>query len=137
MSEFSDYLCKELLDHTFAKAAYGAPTTHYLCLLTAAGLDTQLTKAALPEESGGGYAAAAIAFDAATGTGTAVISDNTAAITFTNTGTPNWVVTGIAICDGNATSSNVLCYDNGMTTATIAQTEKLQFAAGDIDINLD
>lgn len=143
MAEFTDYLENELLDHAFGKGAraWTAPTNLYLVLLTGAMTDALDTYTQLNELTGTGYAPAAITFGAATGT-TPTLTSNTNTITFTNSGTPTWTaVSGIAICSGNATnplaSSAVLCYDTDMTNATIAQNEKLQFQAGDIDISLD
>jgi len=136
MAEFTDDLEKKILDYVFAEQAYAQVTTHFLCLLTAVTNDANDLKSQLTEPSTGGYAAKAIAFDAATGT-SPTTSDNTSAITFTNTGATAWTVTGIAITDGSTASSNVMCYDNDMTDATVNQNEKIQFAAGDIDITLD
>ena len=138
MSEFTDYLENELLDHTFGKGAraWSAPTNLYVALITATTNDASDLKSQLTEPGTGGYAPAAITFGAATGTSPTTTS-NTAAITFTNTAATAWTVVGIAIVDGTTASANVLCYDNGMTDATIGQSEKLQFGAGDIDITLD
>lgn len=138
MAEFTDYLEAELLDHAFGKGTrdYTSPANLYLALITAATNDASDLESQLTEPATGGYAKAAITFGAAAGTSPTTTS-NTATITFTNTAATAWTVVGIAILDGTGTSANVLCYDNDMTDATINQNEKLQFAAGDIDITLD
>lgn len=135
MSEFTDYLEKALLDVAFAEVAFTAPTSHYLRLLSTAPTDALDLSSQLVEISGGGYAAAAIGFDAATGTSPST-SDNTATVSFTNTTTTNWVIRAIAITNGSGNAKNVLCY-TPITTATIGQNEKIQFDPGDIDITLD
>jgi len=140
MAEFTDYLETELLDHAFGGAggAWTAPTSLYLALLTSPAADSD-TCATISEPSTGNYARQLITFDPASGTSPAVKS-NTSAITFTNDAATTWNVVGVAIVDsetGTLSSNKVLCYDNDMADASVAQNEKLQFAAGGIDISLD
>jgi hypothetical protein len=136
MAEFSNYLEAELLDHAFGEGTrnFTPGANLYLALLTATAADTN-TGTTITEPSTGGYARAALAFDAATGTNPTT-TDNTGAITFTNSAATAWSVVGIAIVDAT-TAGNLYCYDNDMTDATVNQNEKIQFAAGDIDITLD
>jgi hypothetical protein len=135
MSEFTDYTENELLDHLLGKGTrdFTSPASLYLALLTATASDSTDLENQLTEPTTGGYAKKAIAFDAASG-GSAASS---AAYTWTNTGATAWTVVGIAILDGTGTSANVLAFDNDMADATINQTEKLQFSAGDITVALD
>lgn len=135
MTEFTDYLEKALLDHAFAESAMTAPTNHYIHLLSTTPTDALDQVGQLTPISGGTYAPASIGFDAATGTNPTTV-DNTAAHTWTNTATTPWSIRAIAISNGTPTASNVLCYTS-ITLATINQSEKIQFAAGDIDIQLD
>lgn len=137
MAEFSDYLEVELLDHAFGGAggAWTAPTTVYLALITATASDTD-TCATITEPSTGGYARKTLSFAAASAGSKAT----NAAVTFTNGAATAWNVVGVAIVDslaGVATTNKVLCFDNDMTDATINQSEKLQFASGDITISLN
>jgi len=130
MTEFTDYWENHLLDYGLATGS-----TYYVDLLTASGTDSNDLRAQLTKPTTGGYAPKAVTFPAASG-GSKV---SEVALTWTNTATgPSWAVVGIAISDGNATGSNVLCYDNGMTDATIGSGEKIQFATGTgIVVSLD
>ena len=134
MAEFTNFLEDELLDHAFSEGVrlWAAPSTGlYLALLTVVGSDT-LTGTTITEPGTGAYARKAISFAAAA----SGLVDNTAAITFTNTAATAWTVVGVGICSA-ATVGDLYCFDNDMTDATINQSEKLQFALGDIDITLD
>lgn len=135
MSEFTDYLENEVLDHILGKTASNwTPTANlYVDLLTASGTDANDLRGQLTIPSTGSYAAKAVTFAAAS----AGSKKNTTALTWTNTATgPSWSVVGIAISDGNATSSNVFMYDNDMTNATIGSSEKLQITASGITVTL-
>lgn len=141
MSEFSNFLEAEALDHLFGEGVrnFTAGTNLRLALLTAVASDSS-TGTTITEPSTGGYARKTITFGAATtGTGTLSTSQvvsNSATITFTNSAATTWAVVGIAIVDA-ATNGNMYCFDNGMTDANIAQNEKIQFTIGDIKVALD
>jgi len=127
MSSFTDYLEDELLDHVFANAAYTSPTTVYLALFTAnptdAGGGTEVT--------GAGYVRQSISFGTASG---GTISNDTA-VSFTASGGNYGTVTGVAIMDAS-TAGNMLAWD-AITSATVNDTDTLEFAVGDIDVSLD
>ena len=135
MSEFTDYLETEVLDHILGKQASNwTPTTNlYVDLLTASGTDSDDLRGQLTIPTSGSYAPLAVTFAAAS----AGSKKNTTALTWTNTATgPDWSVVGIAISDGSATGSNVYMFDNDMTDATIGQNEKLQITSSGITVTL-
>ena len=128
MSSFSDYLENELLDHVFANAAFTSPTTVYLALYTANPTDA----GGGTEVSGAGYARQAITFGTPAAAG---LISNTAAVSFTASGGNYGTVTGVGIFDA-LTVGNLLAWD-AITSATVNDTDTLEFAIGDIDISLD
>jgi len=126
MSDFSDYLENELLDHVFRNSSYSPPAAVYLGLYTAAPTDagggTQVT--------GGGYARQAITFGAASG---GAIS-NTSAVEFTASGANFGTITHVGIFDAS-TSGNLLAW-KAITSVTINDGDTLNFPIGDIDVTL-
>ena len=135
MAELTDYLENELLDHFLGKTATNwTPTVNlYVDLITASTSDSNDLRSQLTIPSTGSYAPATVSF-AVAAAGSKV---NSTALTWTNTATgPAWAVKGIAISDGNASGSNVYCFDNDMTNATVGSGEKLQIATGGITVSL-
>lgn len=130
MSEFSNYLEDELLDHVFAAATFTPQATLYLALTTTTPADTK-TGSTITEPGTGGYARVALPFGTSSG---GSISSNTA-ITFTNSATAAWAIKGIAIVDA-ATAGNVYAYDDGLTSASIGLSEKIQFLSGNVTVTL-
>ena len=126
MSSFSDYLEDAVLNHVFRNSALTSPTTTYLALYTAtptdAGAGTQVT--------GAGYARKAITFGAPSGGAIA----NTSAVSFTAAGGNYGNVVAVGIFDA-ATAGNLLAWDE-ITSATVNDTDTLNFAIGDIDLSL-
>lgn len=126
MSDLSDFLENELLDHVFRNAAYTPPAAVYLGLYTAAPTDagggTQVT--------GGAYARQAITFGAASG---GTIS-NTSAASFTASGGSFGAVVAVGVFDA-LTSGNMLMW-KAISSVTVASGETLNFPIGDIDISL-
>jgi len=126
MSSFSDYLEDAVLNHVFRNSALTSPTTTYLALYTAAptdaGAGTQVT--------GAGYARQAITFGAPSGGAIA----NTSAVSFTAAGGNYGNVVAVGIFDA-ATAGNLLAWDE-ITSATVNDTDTLNFAIGDIDLSL-
>ena len=126
MSSFSDYLENAVLNHVFRNSALTSPTTTYLALYTAAPTDagggTQVT--------GAGYARQAITFGAPSSGAIA----NTSAVSFTATGGNYGNVVAVGIFDAS-TAGNLLAWDE-ITSATVNDTDTLNFAIGDIDLSL-
>lgn len=126
MSEFTDFLENELLDHVFANAAYSAPANVHLALYTTTCSDS----ARGTEVSGGGYGRQSTAF----GTASAGTISNSAIESFTASANYGTVVaTGL---EDASTSGNQLCFDNDFTDTTVNSGDTLQFAIGDIDVSL-
>jgi hypothetical protein len=129
MSAASDYLENKVLDHVLGNTTYSPAAALYVGLWTAddgleAGTQTS-------EVSGGSYARATMAFDAAA-TGS---SSNTSTVTFT-TATGNWgTITHVAVMDA-ATSGNVLFHGAVTTSKTIETGDTFQVSAGNLTISL-
>lgn len=113
MSQASDYIENEILDHVLGNGAFTSPATLYVRLYTSATNDT----GGGTEVSGGSYAATACSFNASTTNGVVTTS---ATVTFP-TATANWgTVTHLAIWDaatlGNQVSHGVLDVSKTVTT---------------------
>lgn len=129
MSSLSDLLENDLLDYAFGGTAVGfTPGTTYLALFTVtpsdAGGGTEVTAA-------NGYARAAITWGAAA----AGSKTTTADIVFTAAG-GNWGdIVAVGIFDA-VSAGNMLAWD-GITTATVNDTDTLTFATGNVTVTLD
>jgi hypothetical protein len=123
MTDFSDNLENELLDHVFRNAAYSSPSAVYLALYTANPTDA----GGGTEVAGSGYAREAITFGAASGGAIA----NTSAVEFTAGGGNFGTITAVGIFDAS-TSGNLLAW-NEITSVTINDGDTLNFPIGDID----
>lgn len=128
MTEFTNFLENELLDHVFGGSAYTAPSTIYLALYTTTCSDS----ARGTEVSGAGYARQATAFGTASG---GSIS-NTAIETFTPSGGNYGTVVATGLEDASS-AGNQLAYDNGFTDVTLNDGNTINFAIGDITVTLD
>lgn len=127
MSSFSDYLENKLLDHVFANVGYTSPATVYMALYTVAPTDA----GGGTEVTGSGYTRQAVAFDAAVAGATA----NSALESWTAAGGNYGNVVAVGFFDA-LTVGNLLAWD-AITSATINDTDTLEFAIGDIDVTLD
>ncbi len=125
MSEMSNYLENELIDHVFRNAAYTSPTTVYVALHTAD-----------PGEAGGnelpvlnGYARVAVTFGAPSDGS----STNSGSVSFTASG-GNWgTITHFSIQDA-ASAGNMLVYSPLDTSRVINDGDTLQFNAAAITV---
>lgn len=125
MSEMSNYLENELIDHVFRNLAYTSPTTVYLALFTTDPAED----ASGTEVSGNGYARQAIAFDApADG-----VTQNSALESFTASGGNFGTVTHIAIFDA-LTLGNMLVYTPLDTSRVVNDGDTIEFAAGSVQV---
>jgi hypothetical protein len=127
MSSFTDYLENAALNHIFRNVAMTSPAAVYLALFTVAPTDA----GGGTEVTGSGYARQAITFGAPAGGAIA----NTGAVSFTASGGNFGTVVAIGIFDA-ATAGNMLAWD-AITSATVNDTDTLEFAIGNIDITLD
>lgn len=127
MSEMTDYLENELLDHAFGKgtADFTSPPNLFVILYTAAPGET----GGGTEVSGGSYARTAVTFAAASGGN----KSNTGAVTFP-TATANWGdVSHFGIIDASS-AGNLLMYSPLDTTRTVNNGDTLEFANAAITI---
>lgn len=138
--EISTYLANKLLGLMFDNTAYSKPAT-YAALATSALADAN-TDITAKEVSGGSYARKQVninggsspTWDLATGTAPGYV-DNTHAITFV-TATASWgTVVAVAICDAVSTG-NLLFYDNDMTDQAVGLGDTVEFAVGNLDIQM-
>ena len=127
MSEFSDYLEAEILDHIFVDGGLAQPDT-YIALFT----DNPGEDASGTEVSGGSYARKLFS-DWTRSTNTV---SNNSAITFVES-TGSWgTVTHVAIFDA-ITAGNMLCYTALDSSQAVASGQIARFAAGELTISLD
>lgn len=132
MAAISNYLELKLLDHVFRAVAYTAPSAVYVALHTAdPGED-----AATGELSGGGYARAAVTFNAAAdaGDGNSQVT-NSGTVTFP-VATANWgTVTHWSLWDASS-AGNPLWKAALTTSRTINNTDEARFASGTLVVKL-
>ena len=125
MSQMSNYLENELLDHTLGTGSFTMPATIYLALFTSNPTDA----GSGTEVSGSGYARQAITFGAAS-SGTAT---NSSQETFTASGGNFGTVTHIGIYDASS-AGNLLVYGALTSSRTINDGESLIFEVGSISV---
>ncbi len=132
MSDLSDYLENELLDHVMLQGDYTSPTNVHVALSTADPTDDA---SGISEPSGGSYAR--VSTDAADwNTAASGSIDNANAITFTEA-TASWgTISHVALFDA-ATGGNMLAYTALDSDITVDSGETVEFAAGDLSISLD
>lgn len=127
MTDFTDFLENELLDHVLRNAAYTSPTTVYAALFTDATTDA----GGGTEVSGNAYARVAITFNAPSGG----VSDNVV-ITFPTASGGNWgTVTNFAIFDA-ITAGNMLFHDTLTASKAVNDGDTAEFAAGAMTVTL-
>lgn len=139
MAEFSNYLEEQILTHLFRTSTFTKPSTIYIAACTAAPTDTD-TGSTITEPAGGSYARVQLNPLDANWTdpsaGTQGETDNAAAITFPEA-TGSWgTITHVAIVDA-ATNGNLWCYTALDASKSISATDTLEFAIGDLNIQLD
>lgn len=127
MSDLSDYLENELLDHVLRNSSYTPPSAVYLGLYTTAPTDA----GGGTEVSGSGYARQAITFGSAASGGTI---SNTAAVAFTAAGGNFGAILAVGIFDASTTGN--LLFWKAITSVTINDGDTLNFPIGDIDVSL-
>ena len=125
MSQMSNYLENELLDHALGTGSFTMPATVYLALYTSNPADDNSGT----EVSGSGYARNAITFGAAA-SGAAT---NSSQETFTASGGSFGTVTHIGLLDAS-TAGNLLVYGALTSSKTIADGESLVFATSSITV---
>lgn len=131
--EIADYLCHQLLDHTFRGLNYTAPVDTYIALCTGDVLDTD-TGSTISEPSGDSYARARVYVNGATAptwsvaAGAAASLDNVTTITF-GAPTGTWgTITALAIVDA-LTTGNLLFYENTVSDQNPADGDTVQITA--------
>ena len=130
MSQATDFLEAELLDHLFGIGAYTAPATMYLALFTAMSSGETPTAT---EVTGGSYARLAITNDATSWTRTSNAITNDSLLNFV-TASANWgTVTHWALMDASS-GGNMLIYGEFADPIVINNGSTLRIAAGQIDI---
>jgi len=138
MSDFSNFLEKELLDQVLRAEAWVAPSSVWIALFTADnGLETNVQ---IGEVATGGYTRMEIggssgrSFLAATGSPGA--TDNADVVTFP-TATAGWgTITHTAIMSAS-TAGEVLIHGLLTLPKTVVVDDIVKFAVGDFDISLD
>lgn len=125
MSQMSNYLENELLDHTLGTGSFTMPATVYLAIYTSNPTDANSGT----EVTGAGYARQAITFGAASG-GAAT---NSSQETFTASGGNFGTVTHIGLLDAS-TAGNLLVYGALTSSRTINDGESLIFEVGSITV---
>jgi hypothetical protein len=127
MSQMSDFLETELLDHVLRNAAYTSPTTVYLALFTAAPSDS----GGGTEVSGNAYARQAITFGAPSGG----VSSNSAEIQFP-IATGSWgTITHVGIFDA-ATTGNLLFHGALTASKVIGSGDRFTMPATNLSVTL-
>lgn len=135
--EISTYLANKLLDLMFRNTAYSKPATYVaLATTTLADGDTDITA---KECTGGDYARKQVNINGGSSPTWDLAAsgevDNTHAVTFV-TATASWgTVVGVGICDA-ATTGNLLFYDNDMADQAVASGDTVQFAVGDLNLQM-
>lgn len=127
MSQMSNYLENELLDHSLGTGAFTAPTNVYISLYTTDPTDADSGT----EVSGFGYARQLVTFGASAG-GSA---SNSTEETFTASGGSWGTITHIGIHD--AISAGNLLYHGALSASrTVDDAESLIFSIGAVTISL-
>lgn len=134
MAAMSDYLEGQIINHIFRNTAiFTPPATVYVALCTAAPTDAD-TGSTIVEPTTGGYARAAVSTTGGwTAPGVGGLTDNTGAITWTNSAATVWNVTHIAIVSATS-GGNVYLHGALTTSKSVAQNDSFTFAIGALDI---
>jgi len=142
MSDLSDYLRNELLDHIDDTGAWTAPGTLYLALLVSAPVssDDMSAGAQAAKELGnlataGGYSRQTITLNAA---GTTLVGqkENTGVITY-GAATEDWAtVVGVWVMDSASGNGNILFQKSLTESKTVANTNSMAIAAGSLKFKM-
>lgn len=127
MAAMSDYLENALLNSTLRGQAWTAPAAVYLALYTSDPTDAKTGT----EVSGGAYARQVITFNAPTSGVSATAADVLFPIATAGWGT----ITHFGILDAS-TVGNLLYHGALTSSKTIATSDQLKVAAGDISVTL-
>lgn len=128
MSELSNYLENELLEHIFSIDGGYAQPSIYVALFT----NNPDEDGSGTEVSGGSYARVLVSAWSRLGN----VVDNDSAIEFPEASGSWGTVTHFALYDA-ATSGNILAYSALDFSQAVASGETVRFAAGDLDFSLD
>ena len=127
MSQMSNYLETELIDHILRNASWSSPTTVYLALYTSDPTDADSGS----EVSGGSYARQSVAFDAPSNG----VTQNTSDVTFPQA-TADWgTITHVGLRDA-LTWGNLLFHGALSPNTQISNGGQLQIDAGDLEVSL-
>lgn len=131
MSNMSNFLENELLDHILGTGSYSAPCT-YIALDSASPTDSGFGT----EISGTGYTRILVGnWDAAV----SGASENTCAISFPQAGGDWGTVKAIVITDGStpACATNVLFFGELSTSKIVGENDTFEISASALDISFD
>jgi hypothetical protein len=142
VTQFSNYLEAELIDHILRNASYAVPTTIACALVNGTAIaDTDTNLSGNEVANSNGYARkahgpSAGTWDDPSGGGATA---NTTAITFaTATGSWGAAVDDVGIMDSSTHNAvNLLMYGTLTVSKTITTDDIFQFNAGDLDIVLN
>lgn len=127
MSQMSNYLENELIDHIVRNSSWSSPATIYLALYTSDPTDADSGT----EVSGGAYARQSVAFDAPSNG----VTQNTSDITFPQA-TADWgTITHVGLRDA-LTGGNLLFHGALSPNTQINNGGQLQIDAGDLEVTL-
>lgn len=134
MAGLSEYLSNKLLDHANGVATYTPPGTLYVALFSDVATLAELDAGTLTNEvTGAGYARQDIPFAAAAESAT----ENTAAVTFTATGS-DWPVVRFAAVMDAATGGNVMYYGQMSADRELKVSgDSIDIKTGDFDVSID
>ena len=137
MSEMSNYLEDEILDHMLGEGArdFTSPATLFIALTTATPTDASTGATITEVANSNGYARQAVNFNAASG-GSA--TSNGAITGFTASGGAWGTVTSFVIVDGGTHGAgNVLFWTDLDTSRTVNDGDTLNFADQAITVTID
>ena len=127
MSELSNFLETELIDHILRNASYTSPTTIYVALYT----DDPTDADSGTEVSGNNYARQSVTFSAPSNGATSNSSD----ITFP-TASASWgTITHIGLHDAS-TAGNLLLHSPLTASKAVGTDDTFKINSGDLDVDL-
>jgi hypothetical protein len=131
MSQASDYLENQLINHVLRNTTFTPPTTVAVALFTSSPTDTGT--AGVEIHTSGGYARQSASFGPAL-TGS---TGNIATLTFGPAST-NWgSVTHFALFDNSTSGSgNMLVWNSLTSPVTISSSDSLQFSSGTLQVTV-
>lgn len=132
MSEMSDYLEQQIIDHLFRTATFAKPAAIFMALFTVDPTDS----GGGTEVTGGAYAREEVVqLDANwNAPGTTGLTDNVNDIVFTTASGADWgTVTGMAIFDA-VTGGNMLMWSALSANKVVNDGDTFKFSVGDLDV---